>query len=128
MANPFFRKALLQGLPAMALLALPIGGSWAHEGGFGNEVMWHACENKQVDDQCAFQNSDHDIYRGSCQSMADHLACVRNQPIERASLVENAHSHDQQAQRSANGNWLGWLAGTLAVLIVGSGLFIWSRR
>jgi hypothetical protein len=67
------------------------GAAWAHEGGLGNEVMWRACDGRQIDDACSFESVDHDVFRGTCQSMSKALVCVRNEPIERAANPTRSH-------------------------------------
>ena len=55
----------------------------AHDGNFSAEP-WAACAAQELDDSCSFSNSNEDVYRGTCQAMAEEaLICVRNQPIEK---------------------------------------------
>lgn len=70
----------------------------AHDGNL-NSAPWDACEDKQQSNVCAFTNSQEDIYRGTCQVMAESLYCVRNQPIIRAEELEiilGAHAQDHE--------------------------------
>ena len=100
----------------------------AHEGGFGNEVMWQACEAKKINDPCAFENLDHDAYRGTCQSMSNALVCVRNQPIEYAPgsphALEQAQKNQSALSNVANG-WP-WAVGSLVLLM--GGLVVFKTR
>lgn len=69
------------------------GAAKAHDSNFSQEP-WSVCEAREINDSCAFTNSNEDLYRGTCQSMSGALICVRNQPILRQqSNNELAHSH-----------------------------------
>ncbi len=117
--------ALLAGL----LLGSVGGSAAAHEGGLGNEAMWNACEARAVDDGCSFRNHDLDLFRGTCQSMANALVCVRNQPIERAVAPSHTHQAGRQsaAVRLTTREWFG--IGSCVVLLAGGlALFDIGRR
>lgn len=120
-------RAALLTLPAVALMAFGSSPAWSHEGGLGNAVMWQACASSKINDPCSFQNVDHDTYRGTCQSMADHMVCVRNQPIERGSNLEFAHVHAGQPQPGAGSSAKGWKFGAFALLVGGLSLFLLFR-
>ena len=68
------------------------------------EAPWEACEEAVRSDQCAYQNGDGDLFRGTCQSFNEALMCVRNQPIIYASSVDSSHqlthehSHDETSE------------------------------
>ncbi len=95
------------------VLGLPSPAS-AHDSGDGNAFMWRACDGRQLDDTCAFQNAEHDLYRGTCQSMSNALVCVRNQPIERAALQLPNSMASSNAQSPRWWQWLA-MAGVLAI-------------
>ena len=102
---------------------------FAHEGGFGNEVMWAACEAKKIDDQCSFQSLDHDIFRGTCQSMSNSLVCVRNQPIEHTAFVTHIHEPEPAPALviiNNNNIWWAWLAGGIALILLS--FLVFKRR
>lgn len=102
--------------------------AWAHEGGLGNEVMWSACDGRKVDDHCAFENMDHDVFRGTCQAMTNALVCVRNQPIERAASALPTHQHEQAPGTSRDtGRWWPWMAGGFVWLVGGLAAFKMGR-
>lgn len=92
--RPRFLRLVLGALAATLLVA-GAGSAKAHDGSLGNEVMWEACDTRQIDEPCTFLNDVHDTYRGTCQQMADDLVCVRNQPIEYAST--QIHEHEAAA-------------------------------
>lgn len=91
--------------------------------------MWQACEAKKTNDPCSFENLDHDVYRGTCQSMSNALVCVRNQPIEYAPgsphALEQAQKN-QSAPSSVADGWL-WAVGSV-VLLVGGWVVLKTRR
>lgn len=70
-------------LPGCLFLG-PLHTAQAHEGGHGNEIMWKACDAQKINDRCSFENLNHDVYRGTCQSISKAMVCVRNQPIDYA--------------------------------------------
>lgn len=114
------RRVAANGLSASIFLTLVIGSAAAHEGAHGNEEMWRVCEGKQFDNSCSFQNRSGDISRGSCQSMANHLVCVRNQPIERSSFADQMpKSYEKSEPERADGKCssLGWVIASLAGLV-----------
>lgn len=115
-------QSALQTLPVLVLLLI-IGSTpvFAHEGAIGNEVMWRACEDRSLNDRCAFRNADHDTYRGSCQSMAGHLVCVRNQPVERAGAADAGHAHVASQQAGIAASEYDWLLGLLAMASIALG-------
>ena len=96
----------------------------AHDSGDGNAFMWRACDGRQLDDACAFQNAEHDLYRGSCQLMSNVLVCVRNQPIERAAM-------QLEISRAGGGahpqRWWQWLA-TAGMFALGGVALVWFNR
>jgi hypothetical protein len=110
------------------LLATLTSTAAAHEGGIGNEVMWRACDSKQVNDQCSFQNHAHDIFRGSCQTMVDNMVCVRNQPIEHAATADGATGHNELQPPDEIATGSGRLMAALAILIGATILAIWIRK
>ncbi len=69
----------------VALLIMLAAGTVGAHDAHVNEAPWLACEQRQLGNACSYTNSSHDLYRGTCQSMQEHLFCVRNQPIEKAS-------------------------------------------
>ena len=119
--------ALLWGF--LSLSAIPL--AQAHQGGFGNQVMWQACSEKAIGDACSFENLDRDVYRGTCQSMASALACVRNQPIVYAAGSAHALEHEAapaaQSSGGQSGRWWTWFVGSL-VLLMGGLVIFWERR
>lgn len=118
-------EALLVGV----VLLSATGTARAHEGGLGNQLMWSVCDVRKVDDHCSFESADHDVFRGSCQSMSNALVCVRNQPIERA--VGSPHidvsEQGRGATRSLGRGWA-WMAGSSALLVGGLAYFTLRRR
>lgn len=86
-------------LLAITTLAFFSQHAWAHSGN-SNKVAWEVCNAKEVSDQCTFQNSVNDVYRGACQLMSDELLCVRNQPIEKnvAAATNDAASSTEADQ------------------------------
>lgn len=96
----------------------------AHEGSLGNEVMWQACDNHKINADCWFQSIDHDIFRGTCQSMSNALVCVRNQPIQRATNWSDSHQHEPQSDST---KLVRWLVAAFFVLLVG-GLIIFKKQ
>ena len=87
--------------------------------------MWRVCQGREIGEPCVFQSLDHDVFRGSCQSMSNALVCVRNQPIEPASNWTHSHALDPAPAVTplAAGGWP-WLAGGLALLACGLGLVL----
>lgn len=120
-------RSVVKGLSALLLYALFSGPAAAHEGGHGMQAMWEVCEGKRINDSCSFQNRKYDISRGSCQSMAGHLACVRNQPIEHASINDHVGVPDRQLQPIGGNNLPIWVMGALIILVGGLALFVWLR-
>lgn len=99
------------------------GSALAHDGGIGNEVMWSACDGRTVNDSCSFESHEHDIFRGTCQSMSGAAVCVRNQPIEYAAT----HTHSPEKNPSANNNPYRWAYGIAGLIILmSSGIAIRS--
>jgi|GEM_PF-2251320 len=59
-----------------------------------NSVPWDVCKNKKISETCAFKNSDHDEFKGTCQAVSEQLICVRNQPIIKAKKqLDSTHNH-----------------------------------
>lgn len=103
----------------------------AHEGSLGNEAMWEVCEGRKINDDCSFQNVDHDVFRGTCQAMSNAMACVRNQPIERAASSSHTHvvaSAPRPAPSDNLGSWWPWLAAGGVCLVVGLAFYKTRRR
>ena len=82
--------------------------------------MWQACITRQIDDPCAFRNDAQDVYRGTCQQMADNLVCVRNQPIEYAATHAHAHDATATAPLAKVSNRSRWIVGGSALLLGGA--------
>ena len=112
---------------ASILFTVLTSSAAAHEGAHGNEEMWRVCEGKQLNNSCSFQNRSCDISRGSCQSMADHLVCVRNQPIERAASVGFVDKPEKVVTQKQKNNRYIWIIGALAFLAGGVLLVIRSK-
>ncbi|QCB45975.1 hypothetical protein [Hydrogenophaga sp. PAMC20947] len=115
-------NALLMG----GLLLGQFPTAQAHEGSHGNEIMWKACDAQKTNDPCSFENLNHDVYRGTCQSISKAMVCVRNQPIDYA--VGAPHTPEYifdpgtpAVARDAGhpGNRWPWMLG-YAILIVGA--------
>ncbi|MBK6488463.1 MAG: hypothetical protein IPF98_16790 [Gemmatimonadetes bacterium] len=121
-------RVALDIVPALVLLALGSSPALAHEGALGNEVMWKVCENRKRNDVCAFRNADHDTSRGSCQSVAEHLVCVRNQPIERAAADSHTHAHDETVPSSTDESGYGWVLGVFSLVVGGVAVSNWPGR
>lgn len=119
-ARAAFSAWLLLGLSTLSAT----GPAHAHEGGLGNAVMWHACDGRQIDQPCVFQSLEHDVFRGSCQSMSNALVCVRNQPIEWAANGAHHHAHDPAPSATPGVTTDGWpwLSSALAWLVGGLGI------
>lgn len=121
------RGALLMIVGPLWLMASPT--VQAHEGGFGNAVMWQACEAKKIKDPCSFENLDRDVYRGTCQSMSDALVCVRNQPIAYAPGSPHALEHAKAPRADSKlSRWWPWLVGGLVLLVGGLAVFRGKKR
>lgn len=72
-----------------ALLVLASCAAVAHDSHL-NDAPWHACDEKQLDDVCAYENADHDVYRGSCRTASAALICVHNLPIEKSESTDQS--------------------------------------
>jgi len=114
------RPGLTPGAVAATLLVAGSGSAWAHDGSLGNEIMWQACDSRQIDDPCAFRNDVQDIYRGTCQQMADNLVCVRNQPIEYAATQTHSHDAAVTAPLAKVNNRSRWILAGSALLLGGA--------
>lgn len=104
----------------------PLHTAGAHEGGHGNEIMWSACDNRKINEHCSFENLDHGVYRGTCQSIAHAMVCVRNQPIDYASTAtltpEYGHhlsNTNLEAREAEHRDWRWpWVLGCFAVAFI----------
>lgn len=117
MAWPHRPRAAFGALLACFLLLGTPGAARAHQGGLGTEAMWNACDARKVDEHCAFESVDHDVYRGTCQAMSNALVCVRNQPIEFAPSSLHTHGPEPVPGTGRNaGRWWAWVAGSFVSL------------
>lgn len=62
---------------------------YAHDGHHTSHA-WKSCETKTLDEKCAYVMKSDQLYKGSCQQMAQALMCVRNEPIVTLSQKELA--------------------------------------
>lgn len=51
----------------------------AHQG-HTDEAAWKACEGEQVGATCSYDRGEY-VATGTCQTIEDHLMCVRNRPL-----------------------------------------------
>lgn len=134
-------------IPRLAAALLWAGAAHAHQGNLRQEP-WQACAELPLDAACSFENSDGDVFRGTCRGEAAPYLCVRSQPILRHAeahshgdphgdpeKVEHAHGHAAAAATvggvggvggvrgpASVGAVLGVVGGMIGALVLGLGL------
>ena len=82
------------GFVALGLAMVGLTSQGAAHQGHTSDAPWVACESLSLDEPCSFEDTEHAVYRGTCQLMSDTLMCVRNRPIEYADPgTDAAHEH-----------------------------------
>ena len=71
---------MIRNLAAISFLLIIQNNTFAHEG-HSHSAPWLACEHKQRNDACQYENAERDVFIGSCQQFQQNLMCVRNKPI-----------------------------------------------
>lgn len=78
-------KGIVRRGMLVLLAVLPFGTLSAHSGA-ANNAAWDACDNKPRSTACEYTGFHGEQYRGTCQLIAEHMMCVRNQPIEKPKI------------------------------------------
>tara|TARA_R110002167_G_scaffold253161_7_gene459498 strand:- start:2165 stop:2458 length:294 start_codon:yes stop_codon:yes gene_type:complete len=77
----------------ITLLILSFSSSTLAHQGHVEAAAALVCEQKEVADECEYQNQRADIYRGSCRLIMDTMMCVRSKPIEYSNSIFQVKEH-----------------------------------